>query len=78
MLVGFQATWYACKSFGQTPSRHCIVSTALNNYRPHKKMYLPSFFRETVPELNLPILKATKDYFCQYCQKVILVTKKDA
>lgn len=25
---------------------------------------------ETVPELNLPILKTTRDYYCQYCDKV--------
>ena len=25
---------------------------------------------ESVPELNLPILKATRDYYCQYCNKV--------
>ncbi len=29
---------------------------------------------DTVPELNLPILKTTKDYFCQYCNKVIMTT----
>ena len=23
-----------------------------------------------VPELNLPILKTTKDFYCQYCEKV--------
>ena len=23
-----------------------------------------------VPELNLPILKTTKDFYCQYCDKV--------
>ena len=30
----------------------------------------PDISLETVPELNLPILKTTKDYFCQYCNKV--------
>ncbi len=30
----------------------------------------PGVSPETVPELNLPILKATKDYYCQYCSKV--------
>lgn len=31
----------------------------------------PDISLETVPELNLPILKTTKDYFCQYCNKVV-------
>ena len=30
----------------------------------------PAISPETVPELNLPILKSTKDYYCQYCSKV--------
>lgn len=25
---------------------------------------------ESVPELNLPILRQTRDYYCQYCEKV--------
>lgn len=25
---------------------------------------------ESVPELNLPILRQTRDYYCQYCDKV--------
>ena len=25
-----------------------------------------------VPELNLPILKTTKDFYCQYCDKVTI------
>ena len=33
----------------------------------------PDIALETVPELNLPILKATKDYFCQYCNKVNII-----
>ncbi|CAH1797479.1 unnamed protein product [Owenia fusiformis] len=31
---------------------------------------------ETVPELNLPILKAQKDFFCQYCEKVYKSSSK--
>ena len=30
----------------------------------------PDIALDSVPELNMPILKATKDYFCQYCNKV--------
>ena len=30
----------------------------------------PEVAPENVPELNLPILKTTKDFFCQYCSKV--------
>lgn len=30
----------------------------------------PNISASSVPELNLPILKTTKDYFCQYCSKV--------
>lgn len=33
----------------------------------------PSVRPDTVPELNLPILKTTRDYFCQYCDKVQLL-----
>lgn len=36
----------------------------------------PDIPLETVPELNLPILKTTKDYFCQYCNKVRRLKKK--
>ncbi len=35
----------------------------LANRHPHIKP-------DTVPELNLPILKTQKDFFCQYCDKV--------
>ncbi|XP_064470545.1 uncharacterized protein LOC135385267 isoform X2 [Ornithodoros turicata] len=31
---------------------------------------------DTVPELNLPILKATRDYYCQYCEKVYRSSSK--
>lgn len=30
----------------------------------------------TVPELNLPILKTTRDYYCQYCDKVYKSSSK--
>lgn len=36
----------------------------------------PDIALETVPELNLPILKATKDYYCQYCNKVYKSSSK--
>eukprot|EP00095_Tigriopus_kingsejongensis_P007001 maker-scaffold430_size173499-snap-gene-0.50 protein:Tk07001 transcript:maker-scaffold430_size173499-snap-gene-0.50-mRNA-1 annotation:"pr domain zinc finger protein 5-like isoform 1" len=36
----------------------------------------PDISPETVPELNLPILKTTKDYFCQYCSKVYKSSSK--
>lgn len=32
----------------------------------------PDIVPDTVPELNLPILKTTRDYFCQYCDKARL------
>ncbi|XP_046689176.1 PR domain zinc finger protein 10-like [Homalodisca vitripennis] len=31
----------------------------------------PDITPESVPELNLPILKTTRDYYCQYCEKVV-------
>lgn len=31
----------------------------------------PDIIPDTVPELNLPILKTTRDYYCQYCDKVL-------
>lgn len=31
---------------------------------------------ETVPELNLPILRSQRDYFCQYCEKVYKSSSK--
>jgi len=30
----------------------------------------PDVAPDEVPELNLPILRTTRDYFCQYCEKV--------
>lgn len=30
----------------------------------------PEIKPEQVPELNLPILKTQKDFYCQYCDKV--------
>lgn len=32
----------------------------------------PDVAPESVPELNLPILRQTRDYYCQYCDKVPL------
>lgn len=32
----------------------------------------PDVAPESVPELNLPILRQTRDYYCQYCDKVII------
>jgi hypothetical protein len=34
----------------------------------------PDISSDSVPELNLPILKTTWDYYCQYCEKVNVVT----
>jgi len=31
----------------------------------------PDVAPESVPELNLPILRQTRDYYCQYCEKVL-------
>ncbi|OWF49618.1 PR domain zinc finger protein 10-like isoform X1 [Mizuhopecten yessoensis] len=36
----------------------------------------PDVKPETVPELNLPILKTQKDYYCQYCEKVYKSSSK--
>jgi hypothetical protein len=36
----------------------------------------PDINMETVPELNLPILKTQKDYYCQYCEKVYKSSSK--
>lgn len=36
----------------------------------------PDISPESVPELNLPILKTTRDYFCQYCEKVYRSSSK--
>ncbi|EEB15144.1 hypothetical protein Phum_PHUM351450 [Pediculus humanus corporis] len=36
----------------------------------------PEILPNTVPELNLPILKATRDYFCQYCEKIYKSSSK--
>ena len=30
----------------------------------------PEVSPTNIPELNLPILKTTKDFYCQYCSKV--------
>lgn len=36
----------------------------------------PNVPPSTVPELNLPILKTTKDFYCQYCNKVYKSSSK--
>eukprot|EP00094_Tigriopus_californicus_P011243 TCALIF_10850-PA protein Name:"Similar to prdm10 PR domain zinc finger protein 10 (Xenopus tropicalis)" AED:0.11 eAED:0.11 QI:0/0.66/0.6/1/0.88/0.9/10/128/1672 len=36
----------------------------------------PNITPDSVPELNLPILKTTKDYFCQYCSNVYKSSSK--
>lgn len=36
----------------------------------------PNVQLEMVPELNLPILRATRDYYCQYCEKVYRSSSK--
>jgi len=33
----------------------------------------PDISPDSVPELNLPILKTTRDYYCQYCEKVNII-----
>lgn len=33
----------------------------------------PEVTPDSVPELNLPILKANRDYYCQYCDKVRII-----
>lgn len=36
----------------------------------------PDIRPESVPELNLPILRTTRDYYCQYCDKVYKSSSK--
>ena len=36
----------------------------------------PDVKPESVPELNLPILKTQRDYFCQYCEKIYKSSSK--
>jgi len=36
----------------------------------------PEVAPSSVPELNLPILKTTKDFYCQYCEKVYKSSSK--
>lgn len=36
----------------------------------------PDIMPESVPELNLPILKTTRDYYCQYCEKIYKSSSK--
>lgn len=36
----------------------------------------PDVAPESVPELNLPILRQTRDYYCQYCDKVYKSSSK--
>ncbi|GAB6024300.1 hypothetical protein CHUAL_008992 [Chamberlinius hualienensis] len=36
----------------------------------------PEIRPDTVPELNLPILKTTRDYYCQYCEKIYKSSSK--
>ncbi|KAF7992656.1 hypothetical protein HCN44_005000 [Aphidius gifuensis] len=36
----------------------------------------PDVLPESIPELNLPILRQTRDYYCQYCDKVYKSSSK--
>ncbi|RZF48224.1 hypothetical protein LSTR_LSTR006191 [Laodelphax striatellus] len=36
----------------------------------------PEITPDSVPELNLPILKTTRDYYCQYCEKIYKSSSK--
>ncbi|XP_023721528.1 PR domain zinc finger protein 10 isoform X4 [Cryptotermes secundus] len=36
----------------------------------------PDISPDSVPELNLPILKTTRDYYCQYCEKIYKSSSK--
>ncbi|XP_044754633.1 PR domain zinc finger protein 10-like [Coccinella septempunctata] len=36
----------------------------------------PDISLDSVPELNLPILRTTKDYYCQYCDKIYKSSSK--
>ncbi|XP_039284448.1 PR domain zinc finger protein 10 isoform X2 [Nilaparvata lugens] len=36
----------------------------------------PDITPDSVPELNLPILKTTRDYYCQYCDKIYKSSSK--
>lgn len=36
----------------------------------------PDIRPDSVPELNLPILQTTRDYYCQYCEKVYKSSSK--
>lgn len=36
----------------------------------------PDISPHSVPELNLPILRTTRDYYCQYCEKVYKSSSK--
>lgn len=36
----------------------------------------PDISPDTVPELNLPILRTTRDYYCQYCDRVYKSSSK--
>ncbi|XP_076365963.1 uncharacterized protein LOC143254938 [Tachypleus tridentatus] len=36
----------------------------------------PDIRPDSVPELNLPILKTTRDYYCQYCDKIYKSSSK--
>lgn len=36
----------------------------------------PDISPDSVPELNLPILRTTRDYYCQYCDKVYKSSSK--
>lgn len=37
----------------------------------------PEVSPDSVPELNLPIMRQTRDYFCQYCDKARTIFSKD-
>ncbi|XP_049789014.1 PR domain zinc finger protein 10-like isoform X3 [Schistocerca nitens] len=86
--VAFDASVPGRKNDGRSPSQstfNCFIykcHTCLVGFKRrgmlvnHLAKRHPEIPPDTVPELNLPILRATRDYYCQYCEKVYKSSSK--
>ncbi|XP_049939899.1 zinc finger protein 836-like isoform X3 [Schistocerca serialis cubense] len=86
--VAVDASLPGRKNDGRSPSQstfNCFIykcHTCLVGFKRrgmlvnHLAKRHPEIPPDTVPELNLPILRATRDYYCQYCEKVYKSSSK--
>lgn len=66
--IGFNLNFFVMNFFLGFKRRGMLVN--------HLAKRHPEIPYNTVPELNMPIVKTSKDYYCQYCEKVYKSSSK--